>query len=106
MAPGRKIDMQLQRQTSVSDGMGGFTDTWYSVRYLKGSLIFLKAREGYANNVTSTLSTHFFQCDFPKDITVTEKDRLFYSGDIYEIILAEDVSKRGITLYLELKKIR
>jgi len=106
MAPGHKIRMMLQQVTEVSDGMGGFTPTWVDIRDLKGSLIYLRAREGYSNNVTSTVSTHFFQCIFPKDITVTEKDRLTYDGDIYEITFSEDVSKRGITLYLELKKIK
>lgn len=96
----------LQQVSGVSDGMGGFTPTWADIRELKGSLIYLKAKESFANNVTSTISTHFFQCDFPKDITVTEKDRLTHNGDIYEITLSENVSKRDISLYLELKKIK
>jgi SPP1 family predicted phage head-tail adaptor len=106
MAPGYKIKMMLQQKSEVSNGMGGFTTTWVGIKELKGSLIYLKAKEGYSNNVTSTVSTHFFQCNFPKDVTVTEEDRLVYDGDIYEITLSENVSKRNISLYLELKKVK
>lgn len=104
---GSKIYLQIHRQTATSDGMGGQTIVWYGVKTLRGSLISFKAKERFINDSTKVSSTHYFQCDFPKDIVVTEKDRAFdmNNGDLYQINFVDNLANRDITLSLELKKV-
>jgi len=102
---GHKVKLEIHRQASVSDGMGGYTTSWYGIKALKGTLIAFKAKERFVNDSTKTISTHYFNCDFPKDIVVTEKDRAFCGGILYQINFVDNLANKNITLSLELKKV-
>lgn len=104
---GTKVSVQIHRQTATSDGMGGQTTVWYGLKKIKGTLIAFKARERFVNDSTKVSSTHYFQCDFPKDVVITEKDRVFdmKTGDLYQINFVDNLANRDVTLSLELKKV-
>jgi head-tail adaptor len=106
MSAGPKVEVEIQRKTETPNGMGGFVITWYGFKKLKGTLLALRARERNTNNGTKVYSDHYFQCPFPRGVEITEEDRLLYLGDVYEITFSDDLTKRGVTLILELKKVK
>ena len=104
---GRKVRLQIHRQTTSSDGMGGETVVWYGVKTLIGTLIAFKMKERFLDDSTKVMSTHFFHCDYPHDITVTEEDRGFCmeNDNLYQINFVDNIAEKNITLSLELQKV-
>ena len=105
MAIGKKIKAEVQRQTVTSDGMGGETTFWYGLKIVKGSLDVISASERYKLDMVQELSTHRFTCDYIKDITITEKDRIYADKEIYDITAIDNVLHKNITLIIDLKKV-
>lgn len=103
---GPKCTITIQRASETSDGMGGMTVTWSDLKELKGTLLAFKRNEFFTNNVVRAISTHFFTCKYPRDVTITEKDRVSYNSDIYEITFVDNPAERNINLVLDLKKIK
>ncbi len=108
--PGPKIYMNLQSKTSVSDSMGGFTDTWTTIAALKGVFIVPRLQERNVERLSDDKMTTFgyyhFICYIPEGVTVNETCRLEYSGRYFEIILVRNPGFINHHLEIELKEIR
>lgn len=102
---GPKIICELQQKTQTSDSMGGFTDSWVRVNDLKGVLTVARGNEFFRDNRRAVISTHYFMCNKPKDITITEEYRIVYNSENYEVLLVNKVAQKNRFLIFELRKI-
>ena len=105
MTVGPKVSIVVQRATSTSDNMGGFTNSWATLATLSGTFLSLQGRENFSDDSTKVVSTHFFQCKYPTSVTITEKDRVSYNGSYYQISFLDNLAEKNITLIIYLKKV-
>lgn len=102
---GPKIEMVLQKKTSVSDNIGGFTEVWQSKKKIKGVLVPLKGSERMVTRKTEVFATHKFFCDYPKGVTITEKDRFTFGARTFDIKYIGDPAEQHRHLEIELLEI-
>ena len=106
---GPKIVVNLQQSTDTSDGMGGFTKTWTTVRELKGTMtqnFFKNSKERFIHDTTKVFSTHTFHCRWQKDLSVNETWRINYNSENYDIVLVNNVGQKNIYMILDLLRVR
>lgn len=101
---GPKCTIVVQRSTDTSDGAGGYTSVWATLVSLKGILLSKQANEKFLNDSTKVVSTYYFQCKYPST-TITEKDRVLYNSDYYQINFVDNVAEKSSILILWLKKV-
>jgi len=73
MVYGPKTELTLEGVTIADDQW--HTETWRQVRKMKGVLISLPGNERFITGKTEAYRTHKFMVDYPKDLTITEKNR-------------------------------
>lgn len=83
---GKKVTMELRRETTTSDGMGGWTTTVEGKRYIKGVLSTIRGDERLSADKKTVISSHYFYVDFPIGLTITEEDIFRYGTRKYKII--------------------
>ncbi|NOR27600.1 MAG: hypothetical protein GQ540_03615 [Lutibacter sp.] len=90
----------LQSNSKVSDGMGGFTDSWIDVRELKGVFMNRKAKELFSNHSEKVSSNHYFSVKNMRDLYVDESFRFYYNSKVYEIVfISNPGEKKNITIF-------
>jgi len=102
---GPKTELVLQKHTLVSDGMGGYTDTWQAKRKMKGVLLSLSGRERFVTGKTEVFRTHKFVVDFPIGISVTEKDKFVLGARTFDIQVVADPAETHRHLEMDLKEV-
>jgi len=106
MTIGPKTTLTLERYaTPTSDGQGGATVAWYSVRDITGSLLTVNARELYYAGKVSTESTNIFYIDNPVGLTLSNKDRFRKLTRVFEIEEIKDPTQQCRWLRVFLKEI-
>jgi len=102
---GPKCILVLQKYTKVSDGMGGYTWVYQSVRKMKGVLTSLTGNERYVTGKIEVFRTHRFMVDFPKGVTITEKDRFTLGIRTFDIQVVANTLEQNIQLQIDLLEI-
>lgn len=102
---GPKATFKLQRKTETSDGMGGFTSIWYNVANLRGTLTIVERNEKFISDSTRIKSTHYFMTKYKAELSITEKDRLAFGTDIFEITFVDNISMQNRFWEISLRKI-
>lgn len=102
---GPKIQLILQRMTLVDDGMGGKIEKWSSLRKIKGVLVPLKGNERFITGKTEMFASHKFFIDYPKGLTITQKDRFALGARTFEIRFIADPAERHVHLEIDLEEI-
>ena len=97
---GPKTSLILQQLTLKSDGMGGFTETFASIRHIKGALKSVRGNESLSGDTRTLISTHKFYCNFQKGIEITEKDILIGKNKKFHINFIDNVG--GLDKKLEI----
>jgi len=77
MIKGPKIELWLERYSDVSDGGGGLTRTWESIRKVKGILTFGRAFESVTTDKETVKVTYQFWAEKQAALDITERDRFF-----------------------------
>jgi len=107
MIRGPKIELWLERYTDESDGGGGQTRTWQTIRKMRGVLTFLRASERVRIIDKETVfASHQYWTAAPPDITVSEKDRFWrpFTTRYYDIIMVDDILEKGKLLKIDLQE--
>jgi len=102
---GPKTELKLERKTLTADGQGGYIESWQQLRKIKGVLVPLKGNERFITGKTELFASHKFFCDYPKDLTITEKDRFTLGTREFEIKFIGDPAEQHIHLEIELLEI-
>ncbi len=97
--------MVLQQWTGVSDGMGGETFVHQSVRKIKGVLTPLTGDERLITGKVEVFADYMFAIDFPKGISITEKDRFVLKARKFDISLITDPAEQHRHLEIMLEEI-
>jgi SPP1 family predicted phage head-tail adaptor len=88
---GKKVTLELRRETTTSDGMGGWTTTVECKRYIKGVLSTIRGDERLSADKLTVISSHYFYIDFPIGLTVTAEDIFRYGTRKFKIIFPADI---------------
>jgi len=88
---GKKVTLELRRETETSDGMGGYTTTVEGKRYIKGVLSTITGDERLSADKLTVISSHFFYIDFPIGVTVTAEDIFRYGTRKFKILFPANV---------------
>ena len=83
---GKKVIMELRRETEASDGMGGYTLKWAGRRNITGTLSTIRGDERLSADKLTVIASHNFYIDFPIGETITEKDIFVKGMTEYKII--------------------
>jgi len=102
---GPKTELILQKYTKVSDNMGGYEYVYQSKRKMKGVLVPLKGNERMITGQTTVFASHKFFCDYPKGITITEKDRFTLGARTFDIKYIGDPAEQHRHLEIELLEV-
>jgi len=106
MVMGPKIEMTFQQAHLVSDGMGGWTiDGWQPKRKIKGVLIPLTGDERLITGKVEVFADYMFAIDYPKGLTITEKDRFILKARKFGILLITDPMEQHRHLEIKLEEI-
>jgi len=105
MVYGPKTELVLERKTQTADGQGGYTESWQSKRKMKGVLISLQGNERFITGKTEVFRTHKFLVNYPKDLTITEKDKFALGTRTFDIQVVSDILEQHRQLEIELKEI-
>jgi len=106
-----KITLILERYTDTSDGGGGQTRAWQSLRYVKGALTYARSFESVSVDREVVRSTHQFWCLPLNGIEITEKDRFRRLGTqggtrVYDVIYVDNVLEMNRWLKIDLLETR
>ncbi len=102
---GPKSTLTLQKFTEVSDGMGGFVFVHQSVRKIKGVLTPLTGDERLITGKVEVFADYMFAIDYPKGLTITEKDRFILGIRKFDILLITDPAEQHRHLEIMLEEI-
>jgi len=105
MVMGPKSTLVLQQYSLVSDGMGGYTDSWQAKRKIKGVLIPLTGDERMITGKTEVFADYKFIIDYPLGLTITEKDRFVLKARVFDISLITDPAEQHRHLEIMLEEI-
>jgi len=83
---GKKVKMELRRNTETSDGMGGVTTAWAGLRNITGVLSTIQGNERLSADKLQVIADFHFYIDFPIGLTITEEDIFRYSTRKFKII--------------------
>ena len=105
MVMGPKSTLTLQKFTEVSDGMGGFVFVHQAVRRIKGVLTPLLGDERMITGKVEVFADYMFAIDFPRGLTITEKDRFILGIRKFDILLITDPMEQHRHLEIMLEEI-
>ena len=77
-----KSGIVIERFTSASDGMGGFTETWATHLTISGHIRTLSGAERMSADKQTVYATNRLYCE---SADITEKDRVVDGTDTYQI---------------------
>lgn len=102
---GPKALFKLQRKIETADGMGGFSAVWSNVAYLRGTLTIVERNEKFISDSTRVKSTHYFMTKYKAELAITEKDRLLFGLEVYEIVFVDNVAMQNRFYEISLRKV-
>ena len=102
--PGPKVSVVIRYVTSVSDGMGGYTDTYTTRHTLNVGFHSLTAQERLMAGRESALITNRVFMEYKSDIE--QSDEVVYDGQTYEIVAIVDPAQKHKHLELDLRLVK
>jgi len=88
---GKKVTMELRRETEVSDGKGGYTLSWTGLRNITGVLSTIRGNERLSADKLTVIADFNFYIDYPIGETITEEDIFQYGLRKFKIIYINDM---------------
>ena len=83
---GPKVIMKLQRETAVSDDMGGYTISLEDKGNITGALSTVRGDERLSADKLTVIASHYFYVYYSIGKTITEEDIFHYGTRIFKII--------------------
>lgn len=90
----------LQRATKVSDGAGGYTETWNDLAIVDGGIAAMSGNEGWSSDRLEAKSKWRLLIAYWGELF--ETDRVVIDGRAYNVSFVNDVQKRDEWTVLEL----
>lgn len=110
MIIGPKVELHLQRYTSVTDGGGGWTKTWTLQRRILGTISTIRRDNRVANDRETLYATHYFWVDkaVVVGLNIDEKDEFSRPGTIfrYRVMTVDNVVEMSQIFRIELVQIK
>ena len=100
----RRHRLSLQDYTKISDGEGGYVNSWFTEGQLWAAVFPIKASQVFDYRSISTEVTHIIEIDGLED-RVNDKKRFLFNDRIFEILTIEDVQERKIKKIITCKEI-
>lgn len=98
----------IEERTNVSDGEGGFTETWATVSgysAVPAAVWPLYAKQKLEYRSINVDATHYIV--FRGEITVNEKDnRILFDSRYFEILTVENIQERDVEIWCTCKERR
>jgi SPP1 family predicted phage head-tail adaptor len=88
---GKKTTLELRRKVLVSDGLGGYTETWAGLRNITGVLSTIKGDERLSADKLTVIADYYFYIDYPIGETITEEDIFIKGTTEYKIIYISNI---------------
>jgi SPP1 family predicted phage head-tail adaptor len=89
-----KKRVQIQTKASVSDGEGGFTDTYTTSATVWAGISPIRATQQAEYKSINVDATHLVK--LRGAVYVNELDRIVYGARIFEILTIENIQERGV----------
>lgn len=102
---GPKVTLIYQKLNRVSDGVGGYTEKWSSVRKIKGTLETIQGTERFYSQTNTIFQTNKFFCDHQYGLEWSNIDRLVLGERIFEIVYFDNVAEQNRFMEITLKEI-
>lgn len=94
----------IQRQTSTTDGDGGFDQSWTELTQCFAAIYPIKAQQRFEYKSLDVDATHIIKIRGLIDLE--ELDRVIYSSRTFEILSIENIQERDFLKILTCKEIR
>ena len=95
-----KSGIVIQRFTSVTDGMGGFTDTWATHLTISGYIRTLSGEERLSGDKQTVYATNRLYCE---NADITEKDQVVDDSNTYQIkFINQKLDLKSTVRFLEI----
>lgn len=88
---GKKVTLELRRESTEDDGMGGEFTYIEGKRYIKGVLSTIRGDERLSADKKTVISSHHFYIDYPIGISVTAEDIFRYGMRKFKILFPADI---------------
>ena len=92
--------VDIQRATKVSDGAGGYTETWNSLAIVDGGIAAMSGMEQWQSDRLESTSKWRLLIAYWGELFAT--DRVVIDGRAYNISFVNDVQKRDAWTVLDL----
>ncbi len=88
---GKKVTLELRRKSLVSDGMGGFVESWAGLRNITGVLSTIRGNERLSADKLTVIADFNFYIDYPIGETITEEDIFQWGIREFKITFIADI---------------
>jgi len=107
---GPKVELHLQRYTSVTDGGGQWTKTWTLQRRVLGTLSTIRRDNRVANDRETSYATHYFWVDKTSvvGLNISQKDEFSRPSTTYRyrVMTVDNVVEMDQVFRIELEQIK
>lgn len=93
-------DVDIERATKVSDGAGGYTETWATIATVQGGIVALSGMERMSADRIEAQSKWRLLIPYQDGLFAT--DRVVIDGRAYDVTFVNDVQKRETWHVLDL----
>lgn len=96
--------IQIQRVTNVSDGEGGFTETWTTLNTVWAAVYPIRAQQRFEYKSIDVEATHYVKVRGYIDITA--KDIIVFKGTRkLEVLTVENIQELNFNQFITCKEI-
>jgi SPP1 family predicted phage head-tail adaptor len=96
--------IDIKGKEEVSNGAGGFVETWVVLATVWASVDPIKASQHYRYNSTNVDATHHIVVRGGTQIT--EDQVIVFDSREFEVLAIEDIQERGVYLFITAKERR
>lgn len=96
--------VEIQRVTSTSDGEGGFTETWTTVKSCFAAIYPIKSMQRFEYKSIDVSATHYFK--FRGYIDCQEQDRILFDSRYFEVLTIDNMQERDFELFVVCNEVR
>ena len=83
--------MELRRKSLVSDGFGGFVESWAGLRNITGVLSTVHGAERLSADKLTVIADFYWYIDYPVGITIGEADIFQWGTREFKITFIADI---------------
>ena len=94
----------IQTKSSVSDGEGGFTETYTGTATTWAAISPIRANQQMEYRSIGVDATHLIK--LRGNVSINEADRVVFGSRVFEVLTVENIQERGILKVITCKERR